>query len=481
MGKTICRAAAAVCLVCLLPLSGCSQTGQAEYTTVHPDVGTIENVVEDTGLVAYRDPFSVIPLVSGKILSCSFEEGDTVAEGAELYIIDSSDLEDQITQAKLSLDSAAEACRQAEEACADLTVTSHAAGSVTAVHVHVGDFVSTGTPIAQVEDQINLTVTLPFAKEDAQSITPGSAAVVTFSSYADSVPGTVKRVYDTTTALAGGREGVNVEISFVNPGVLTSGTIAMARVGNAECMDGAAVGYATAQSIYSTQSGQVLTLPIQVGDAVTVGETVMTIKNESLTNAAANARLSKKSAAVSLAQLEAKREDYIVLSPAGGVVSARSCKAGDFASAAAPMATIVQEQSMCINVPIDEIYIDRIWPGQQAEVAFTTDSGEERTYAASVRRIDENGVTSGGVTDYTVELALEATEGLKAGMNVSVSILTEQKENCLRLPERAVSQGTVQVLREGKPEEVAVETGLTGGGYVEITSGLSESDEVILP
>ena len=136
---------------------------------------------------------------------------------------------------------------------------------------------------------------------------------------------------------------------------------------------------------------------------------------------------------------------------------------------------------MCINVPIDEIYIDRIWPGQQAEVAFTTDSGEERTYAASVRRIDENGVTSGGVTDYTVELALEATEGLKAGMNVSVSILTEQKENCLRLPERAVSQGTVQVLREGKPEEVAVETGLTGGGYVEITSGLSESDEVILP
>lgn len=44
-----------------------------------------------------------------------------------------------------------------------------------------------------------------------------------------------------------------------------------------------------------------------------------------------------------------------------------------------------------------------------------------------------------------------------------------------------MSQGTVQVLREGKPEEVAVETGLTGGGYVEITSGLSESDEVILP
>ena len=98
-----------------------------------------------------------------------------------------------------------------------------------------------------------------------------------------------------------------------------------------------------------------------------------------------------------------------------------------------------------------------------------------------MRLVDENGVTSGGVTDYTVELVLEDTSRLKAGMNVSVSIVTQRKEGCLRLPSEAVSGSTVQVLRDGQAVSVSVTTGITGGGYTEITAGLTGDDAVILP
>ena len=96
-------------------------------------------------------------------------------------------------------------------------------------------------------------------------------------------------------------------------------------------------------------------------------------------------------------------------------------------------------------------------------------------------RLGQAGVTSGGVTNYTVELTLDDTDGLRSGMNVWVSIVTGARERCLRVPSEAVSGGVVQVQRGGKTEEVSVKTGISGGGYTEILEGLEEGDVVLLP
>lgn len=469
------------CLLSLALLAGCSSEDDQEQETVFPDIGPVENTVEDTGTVTYRDNYSIVPQVSGTVVSCAIQEGDTVTAGQELYVIDAGDLEDQIEQAKLSLDSAQAALSQAQAACDDLTVTAYASGTITAVNVHVGDFVSSGTPIAQVVDSQNLKLTVPFFTEDAAGFSVGASAVISFPSRAETVTGTVKRIYDTSSALSGGRTGVYVELSFQNPGTVLSGDVASASIGGAACMDTGTVSYATEQSIYATQSGQVVSLPIQVGTAVTTGQTVMTIKNDSLTNAVTNASLSVESARTSLSQLEDKRADYTILAPADGVILTRSVKTGDMAAAGTPMAVLAQPEELCVHADINEQYIERIWPGQQAQISFTDDSGQPRSYTGTVERIDDTGITSGGVTDYTVELSLNDTTGLRDGMNVNVAIITEQKEDCLRVPSRAVSGGKVQVLRDGKAAEVEVETGVSGGGYTEILQGLTTEDQVLLP
>ena len=476
-----CGSTALACLLSAALLAGCSGQDKQEQKTVFPDVGPVENTVEDTGTVTYRDNYSIVPQVSGTVVSCSIKEGDAVTAGQELYVIDTGDLEDQIEQARLSLDSAQASLSQAQAACDDLTVTTYVSGTITSVSVHVGDFVSSGTPIAQVVDSQNLKLTVPFFTEDAAGFSVGAAATISFPSRAETVTGTVERIYDTPSALPGGRTGAYVELSFRNPGTVLNGDTASASVGGVACMDTGTVSYATEQSICATQSGQVISLPIQEGTAVTAGQTVMTIKNDSLTNAVTNASLSVESARTSLSQLEDKRSDYTILAPADGIILTRSVKTGDMAAAGSPMAVLAQPEELCVHAEINEQYIERVWPGQQVQISFTDDSGQPRSYTGTVERIDDTGITSGGVTDYTVEISLDDTTGLRDGMNVNVAIITEQKEDCLRVPSRAVSGNTVQVLRDGKTVEVEVETGISGGGYTEILQGLTQEDEVILP
>lgn len=503
------RGAALSAALGLLLLGGCSSSDQDEYRTVNPDTGPVEYRVEDTGTVTYADNYTIVPTVSGTVESCAFEEGDTVTAGQALYTIDSGALEDQIEQAQLSVDSAQVSLEQAkaslaqtktslaqaQAACADLSVVSHASGTVTAVNVHVGDFVSSGTPVAQVVDNINLKLVVPFSLEDAAALTPGAAAVISFPGKANTLPGKVVRVYDAPVALSGSRTGINVEFSFQNTGTLSNETSAMASVNGVLCMEAGTISYSTEQSIYAAQSGQVTKLSLQVGQSVSSGQTVCTLKNDSLTNAVDNAKLQVnnaqlqvdaaqvqvRSAQTSLSQLEDQREDYTITAPVDGTILSRTAKQGDLASAGSPMAVLAQPEALCVHASIDEQYIDRVGTGQSVSITFTTDTGEERTYEGSVRRVEETGVTSGGVTDYTVEIALEDTDGLRDGMNVSVSILTEGKDNCLRVPVKAVDGDTVQVLRDGKAETVTVETGLVGSEYVEILSGITEEDQVILP
>ena len=103
-------------LAVLLGAAGCQKQDGAP--TAAAEYGSIESLVEDSGTVVHRDPYSIYALVSAKITACHFEEGDAVQEGDILYELDASDLEDQIDQAEVSLKSARQSYDQAASACA---------------------------------------------------------------------------------------------------------------------------------------------------------------------------------------------------------------------------------------------------------------------------------------------------------------------------------------------------------------------------
>jgi multidrug efflux pump subunit AcrA (membrane-fusion protein) len=71
-------------------------------------------------------------------------------------------------------------------------------------------------------------------------------------------------------------------------------------------------------------------------------------------------------------------------------------------------------------------------------------------------------------------------------MTANIDILTEEKNNVLALPQRLLirkdNEVFAQILENGAVKEIPVQTGLRGSdGYVEIVSGLSEGQQVVVP
>ena len=65
---------------------------------------TIQTTLSSSGTLQPADSYNVTASVSGDILECTFEEGDTVNKDDLLYVIDSSDMENTIDRAQISFD-----------------------------------------------------------------------------------------------------------------------------------------------------------------------------------------------------------------------------------------------------------------------------------------------------------------------------------------------------------------------------------------
>ena len=96
-----------------------------------------------------------------------------------------------------------------------------------------------------------------------------------------------------------------------------------------------------------------------------------------------------------------------------------------------------------------------------------------------------------GVVNYPVTIALDqpsasaapsASQQIRPSMTANVTIVVEQRDNILLVPNRAVKttgrQKIVNVVVGGKPTSVNVTLGMSGDTQSEVVSGLNEGDVV---
>jgi len=90
----------------------------------------------------------------------------------------------------------------------------------------------------------------------------------------------------------------------------------------------------------------------------------------------------------------------------------------------------------------------------------------------------------GGQQQPTPTVTLESFQ-LKQGMTVIVSLIIQQKSNVLLVPNTAItSQGMksyVKVSKDGAIEEREIKTGISNSQYTEVSDGLTEGEQVIIP
>ena len=116
--------------------------GYKLYTVQRRDIAT---TLTGTGTLQPYDSYNITATVTGDILSADFEEMDEVLEDQVLYVVDSSDVVDDIAEKRKDVQDALDDYNDILEDYKDLTVISDFSGTVRELYVEEGDNVSAGT------------------------------------------------------------------------------------------------------------------------------------------------------------------------------------------------------------------------------------------------------------------------------------------------------------------------------------------------
>lgn len=452
--------------------------------------------VSSTGTVTPIDSYRVNSLVTGEVLEAPFEEGDWVEKGALLYRIDMGDAETALEQAQLSV-------RQAQLSydtlVKNLTPTASAAGVVQTVHVSKGDLVNAGSPIADITDTSTMTITLPFLSADAAQIWSGAAATVTMDGTGETLRGTVEKISTADLVGAGGALIRQVEIRVNNPGALTAQATATATVGTVACAGSGSFQANRSQTVVAMTSGEVTDLYITAGTRVSAGTALATLGGSNVNDSLENAALALENAQLSLKRSQDALDNYVITAPISGEVIEKNFKAGDkldnntLTAAGGNLAVIYDMSSLTFEMRIAELDINKIEEGQP--VSITASAVEGETFSGYVDKVNLNGTTQSGMTNYPITVQITDPGALKPGMNVSADVIVDRVGQVLCVPVEAVKRGGespyVQIIPpEGLDENGSVKDlsliqrrnvslGSNDEQYIQITEGLSEGEIVV--
>lgn len=187
--------------------------------------------------------------------------------------------------------------------------------------------------------------------------------------------------------------------------------------------------------------------------------------------AAAEARLQLNSAKLAQSSIRA---------PFSGVVGLRSASVGDYVSAGKQIVTLTNYDPIKVDFRVPETFLSRVRTGQQ--IQLRVDAVPDRTFTGQVFAIDPVVDVNGRA------IRLRATIPnpdltLKAGLFARVTIVVDQRENALVVPETAIVPDgggrIVYIVEGGKAKRVPVELGRRLPGKVEVVSGLRPDMQLV--
>ena len=470
---------------------GHGQTAAAatEYQEAAVERRSITNSLTASGTLEPADSYTVNTLVSGEILSDTFEKGDEVEEGQLLYTIDSSNASSSLTQSQNSYSQAQNSYSQAVDA---KYPTADMSGTVSEIYVNEGDSVNAGTELLRIVADENMYIDFSFTYADSSDFYVGQSATVFIDGFADTLIGTVTAVSNSSAAVSTGVPLTTVRVTVANPGLLTSDYTASAVIGSYMSYGEAPIKVGASSVITAEASGKIRGFDWLVGDTISNGDRVCTITGDSVDNSIESAQISVSNAATSLESAQENLEDYSITAPISGTVVTKTAKAGDNIEGGSDstLCVIYDLSYLEMTISIDELDISSVEVGQ--EVQITADAVEGEVYTGVVTEVSVAGTTSGGITTYPVTVRIDETDGLLPGMNVDAEIVISSTEDALAIPASAVNRGDTVLITADSPSAanaldqeapegyvyVAVETGVSDDSYIEITSGLQEGDTV---
>ncbi len=184
-----------------------------------------------------------------------------------------------------------------------------------------------------------------------------------------------------------------------------------------------------------------------------------------------------------VAAIEALLGQVNLEAPFAGTVTEINSKVGDQVSPGTLSFRIDDLTHLLVDVQITEVDINRIQVGQAATLTF--DAIQGKTYNGSVTEVGRVGTNVQGVVNFDVTIELtDADEAVRPGMTAAVTLVTEQLDDALQVPNRAVrlrdGKRVVYLLVNGIPTPTEITLGLTSDTYSQVLSGVKEGDTLVL-
>lgn len=178
--------------------------------------------------------------------------------------------------------------------------------------------------------------------------------------------------------------------------------------------------------------------------------------------------------------------DSQLYAPIGGMVTFIYGKVGEnialTETSLSPFLSI-QANNLIVEANVPETDIIKINEGDEVDMTIDAFDFTEKL-TGEVIYLDPAETIIQGVIYYGIKTAFNIDDPrLKSGMTANLEIITDKKENVIIIPTRAVkfedSIRYVEVLNNGTPKKVTIQTGLESDQYVEITDGLKVGDKII--
>ena len=159
-----------------------------------------------------------------------------------------------------------------------------------------------------------------------------------------------------------------------------------------------------------------------------------------------------------------------------------SGSAGGAAAANNPQMLIVNPKSLVADITLNEVDVVKVRSGQNVQLTFNAINSLNLT--GTVTSINPIGTISQGVVTYSIVVTPSLFNSqLKSGMSVTATITTEVKNNVIYIPSSAIKSNSsgqyVQILRNNRPVNLTVQTGLVTNNGTEITKGLQVGEKII--
>jgi HlyD family secretion protein len=179
-----------------------------------------------------------------------------------------------------------------------------------------------------------------------------------------------------------------------------------------------------------------------------------------------------------------------VIAPFDGVVAEINAELGEFVTPSPPGIStlppidLLDISCLYVSAPIDEVDAPAIKTGMQACVSL--DAFEQKRCSGTVSRVAPYVLEKEKqARTVEVEVKLTAAEDLAEllpGYSADIEVLISSKQQVLRIPSEAVLENNRVLLvnNENRLEERSFTPGLSNWRFIEVLSGLTEGDKIVL-